>query len=97
MREGTSGFWIEQNDVSLSIGYEDYKVSEFGGANFEKTYYFNKENTKKLKDALSKKYKGTLEEMIEEAFTLNFNEPIFWDFCKEHEIEYTYSTWTSWD
>ena len=95
MREGTSGFWVEEKDNKISIGYEDYGVSQFGGGSFEKTYYLNKENSKKFLLALKKEYKGSLKEMIEAAFGRNFNDPCFWDFCKKNGIEYTSSTWSS--
>ena len=94
MREGTSGFWVTQTEDLISIGYTDYGVSQFGGGDFEKTYYLNKENAKKFVTALQKEYNGTLDEMIEAAFGKNFNDPIFWAFCKKHEIEYTSSTWS---
>ncbi|MBQ7225118.1 MAG: hypothetical protein IJX02_00785 [Clostridia bacterium] len=95
MREGTSGFWINKIDGAISIGYEDYGVSQFGGGCFEKTYYLNKENSKKFLSALKKEYKGTLREMVETAFGKNFNDPLFWDFCKKNEITFTSSTWSS--
>ncbi len=94
MREGTSGFWVTTNADGISIGYADYGVSEFGGGDFEKTYYLNKENSEKFKKALEKEYKGSLEEMIEAAFGKNFNDPVFWDFCKKYEIKYSSSTWS---
>ena len=61
MREGTSGFWVTKKGGKISIGYEDYGVSEFGGGDFEKTYYLDKENSKKFVKALKKEYKGSLE------------------------------------
>ena len=94
MREGTSGFWVEKNDTGISIGYEDYGVSQFGGGDFEKTYYLDKGNSKKLENALKEEFDGTLEEMIEAAFTRNFSDRLFWDFCKKHGIEYSSSTWS---
>ena len=94
MREGTSGFWVEKKNGRISIGYEDYGVSEFGGGDFEKTYSLNEENSKKFVDALSKEYQGTLEEMIEAAFGKGFNDPKFWNFCKANGIEYSSSTWS---
>ena len=45
MREGTSGFWTTQKDGKISIGYEDYGVSLFGGGDFEHTYYLDEENS----------------------------------------------------
>ena len=95
MREGTSGFWVEQKNGMISIGYEDYGVSEFGGRDFEKTYYLDEENSRKFEIALEKEYRGSLEEMIEAAFGKNFNDPAFWDFCKKNGIEYSSSTWCS--
>jgi len=94
MREGTSGFWVEKSDTGISIGYEDYGVSQFGGGNFEKTYYLDKDNSKRLENALKKEYTGTLEEMIEAAFTRSFNDRLFWDFCNRHGIDYSTSTWS---
>lgn len=94
MREGTSGFWVMDRDGALSIGYEDYGVSQFGGGDFERTYYLNKENSKKLIEALKKEYEGKLEDMIEAAFGRNFNDPLFWEFCKKNGIEYETSTWS---
>ena len=95
MREGTSGFWVEKKRSGISIGYEDYGVSEFGGGDFEKTYYLDKENSKKFVKALKKEYKGSLKKMIEEAFGTNFCDPDFWEFCRKNDIKYTYSTWSS--
>ena len=94
MREGTSGFWVTRKSGAISIGYEDYGVSEFGGGDFEKTYYLDKDNSRKLVEALKKEYKGSLKNMIEAAFGKNFNDPIFWNFCKKNGIEYSSSTWS---
>ena len=95
MREGTSGFWLEKKGGCISIGYEDYGVSEFGGADYEKTYILDKENSKKFVKALKQEYRGTLKKMITEAFGENFSDPDFWDFCKANGIEYTSTSWTS--
>ena len=95
MREGTSGFWVTRKAGAISIGYEEYGVSEFGGGDFEKTYYLDKDNSRKLIEALKKEYKGSLEKMIEAAFGKNFNDPSFWEFCKKNGIEYSSSTWSS--
>lgn len=93
MREGTSGFWLEAEDGKIAIGYADYGVSEFGGSDFEKTYYLDEENTKKFVCALKEKYKGSLEDMIEAAFGRGFDDSKFWSFCRAHAIEYTTSSW----
>ena len=54
MREGTSGFWVEVKNNKISIGYEDYGVSRFGGGDFEKTYYLYEENSEKFVSELQK-------------------------------------------
>ena len=59
MREGTSGFWVEDKDNKISIGYEDYGVSQFGGGDFEKTYYLDEENSEKFVSELQKEYQGS--------------------------------------
>ena len=94
MREGTSGFWFEMKDGKIEIGYVDYGVSQFGGGDFEKTYYLDRENSAKFIDALKKEYEGTPREMIEAAFGKNFRDPEFWNFCKKRGIEYSSSTWS---
>ena len=94
MREGTSGFWVTKTAGQISIGYEDYGVSQFGGGNFERTYYLNKENSKKFVSALKKEYRGALKAMIEAAFGKNFNDAAFSEFCKKNGIEYSSSTWS---
>lgn len=94
MREGTSGFWVEDKDNKISIGYEDYGVSQFGGGDFERTYHMDVENSKKFKTALEAEYKGALSDMIETAFGKSFKDPLFWDFCKKHGVKYSSSTWS---
>ncbi len=94
MREGTSGFWVTQAEEKISIGYEDYGVSQFGGGDFERIYSMDKENSKRFLVALQKEYKGSAEEMIEAAFGKNFSDSAFWAFCKKNGIEYSTSTWS---
>ena len=94
MREGTSGFWVEEKNNKISIGYEDYGVSLFGGGNFEKTYYLDEENSKKFVSALQKEYQGSLKKMIESAFGREFSDSKFYDFCKNNKIKYSSSTWS---
>ena len=94
MREGTSGFWVTEADGRISIGYEDYGVSQFGGGCFEKTYYLDEENSKMFVSELKKMYQGSLKEMIEAAFGRGFNDSEFWEFCRNHGIKYSSSTWS---
>jgi hypothetical protein len=96
MREGTSGVWVTRKGGKITIGYEDYGVSEFGGADFEKTYILDKENSKKLVRALRKcGFFGSLKRKIVKAFGPEFDDLEFWDFCDEHEIDYEESSWRS--
>ena len=94
MREGTSGFWVEEKDNKITIGYEDYGVSQFGGGDFERTYFLDRENAQKFIHALEREYRGSLNEMIASAFGRNFNDSAFWDFCKKNNIQYSSSTWS---
>ena len=93
MREGTSGFWTEEKDGKISIGYEDYGVSMFGGGDFERTYSLDVTNSQKLISALEKEYQGTLDQMLEAAFGRSFKDSEFCAFCKKHGVEYSSSTW----
>ena len=45
-----------RKDGKISIGYEDYGVSQFGGGDFEKTYYLDEENSEKFVSELQKLY-----------------------------------------
>lgn len=69
-------------------------MSQFGGGDFERTYYLNEENSEKFVAALITEYNGGLEEMIEAAFGKSFNDFAFRDFCKKNGIEYSSSTWS---
>lgn len=96
MRRGTSGFWLnEKDDGSISIGYEDYGVSEFGGGDYEQTYNLDCENALKLKHALQVTYNGSLKEMIEAAFGKELSDRKFWSLCRENNIKYSQSSWIS--
>lgn len=93
MRDGTSGVLATRKSGMITIEYVDFGVSEFGGGDFEKTYYLDKENSKKLVSALKKEHKGSLNDMIVAAFGENFNAPLFREFCKKYDIKYSSSTW----
>ena len=95
MREDTSGVLVTNKKDMIEIGYVDYSVSEFGGSDYECTYYLMGENAVKFKQEISKLYKGSLQNKVEQAFGEDFSESKFCKFCKKHNIEYTKSTWTS--
>ena len=96
----TSGVWVtEYEDGSLEIGYEDYEVPYYGGMDHEYTSKLDMANAKKLKEALSKHYQGTLNEMVFQAFSYNDGETLnhskYDKFCKDNEIEKNDFCWTS--
>lgn len=97
MRKGTSGFWLEETENEIRIGYTDYGVSEYGGGDYEKTYVLVGENAQKFREALASAHKGTLKQMIKSAFGKHFSDQTFWDFCRNHAIEYTWDSWTSYE
>jgi len=95
----TSGVWVTENvDGSLEIGYEDYEVPYYGGMDHEYTSQLDKANAEKLKEALSKTYKGSLKEMIYQAFSYNNGETLshrkYDNFCKDNGIEKNDFCWT---
>ncbi len=96
MRSNTSGLLFTQNENgSIIVEVEDYGVSEFGGRDLEIRYDLDKENAKILYEELKKIHNGTFEEMLIEEFSDTFNTIEFEDFCKEHNIKYHHSTWSS--
>ena len=91
----TSGISVEElPDGRLELFCADYNVDAFGGSDYECTYTFDVENTKKFREALVKKgYTGSLEEMVVAAFTKQFSVPTFIAFCHENDIAYDRSVW----
>ncbi|MDE5601265.1 MAG: hypothetical protein K2J16_02065 [Clostridia bacterium] len=96
----TSGVWVTENpDGSIEIGYEDYELPYYGGMDHEYMSRMDKVNADKLRELLSKKYEGTLKEMVFQAFTFNNGESLnhedYENFCKENGIEMHDFCWTS--
>lgn len=90
----TSGIQVtEKEDGTIELFFCDFGVEEFGGHDYECTYKFDKENSDKFRSELGKLYSGTLEEMVIAAFTKNFSDSKFNDFCKANNIDYQKITW----
>ena len=83
----TSGLLFTQNtDRSAEIGYEDYDVEFFGGADYEVMYYLDKNNFGLLLDSLGISIEDNIKNHLIEAFDKNFNSNKFENFCKEKNI-----------
>ena len=92
----TSGIQVtEFDDGRVELFYADYGVGMFGDGEFECTYYLNAENAQKLRAALEAQYTGSLQDMVVAAFTWKFKGSLFRAFCKEHDIDYRESFWSS--
>lgn len=90
----TSGLLFTQLDSGgVILEIVDYNVGFFGGGDYERRYYLNKENAEKLKVCLEVKHSGTLEEMLIKEFGKEFHLLEFQTFCKENDIKYTVDTW----
>ena len=94
MREGTSGVGVTVSGGAITIEYTDFGVSQFGGGDFEMTYYLDKENSDKLIAALKKEHRGSVKQMIVSAFGEGFKDSVFREFCKKSGIKYSTSTWS---
>lgn len=85
----TSGLLFTLNsDGSAEIGYEDYDVEIFDGADYEVMYYLDKNNFKLLLDALGISKKDNIEKYLIDEFDKNFDSNKFEDFCNEKHIEF---------
>ncbi len=98
----TSGVWVSENpDGSVELGYTDFEVPYYDGMDHEFTSRLDKENADKLRAALSKDHKGSLQDMIYEAFTFNNGEVLHHEnyekFCEENGIKHDDYCWTTED
>ncbi|MBQ7624945.1 MAG: hypothetical protein IJS65_06705 [Clostridia bacterium] len=90
----TSGIDVTENDDgTVELFFCDFDVEMLGGSDYECTIKFDRENSEKFRNVLSKRYSGSLEEMVVAAFTSNFSVPVFEDFCKKNGIVFDRSVW----
>ena len=85
----TSGLLFTLNsDGSSEIGYEDYDVEFFDGADYEVMYYLDKNNFKLLLNSLGISKKDKIEKYLINEFDKNFDSNKFEDFCNEKNIKF---------
>ena len=80
----------------LTVGYEDYEVELFGGADYEVCYTMYSDARQKLEAALTEDGgKGTLCEMVLARFGGHMEKESFYEYCEEKEIKTELFTWVS--
>ena len=80
----TSGLLFTLNsDGSAEIGYEDYDVEFFDGAD-----YLDENNFELLLDSLGISKKDEIKNHLIKKFDKNFDSNKFEDFCKEKNIQF---------
>ncbi|AVM43071.1 hypothetical protein [Fastidiosipila sanguinis] len=85
----TSGLLFTLNcDGTAEIGYEDYDVEFFGGADYEVMYFLDKDNFELLLDSLGITMKDNIINHLKDAFGKNFDSNKFEDFCNEKNITF---------
>ncbi|MCT7726151.1 MAG: hypothetical protein N4R28_01325 [Lactobacillus iners] len=85
----TSGLLFTPNaDGSANIGYEDYNVELFDGADYEVMYYLDEYNFGLLLDLLGISNKDKIKNHLIDMFDKNFDSNKFEDFCKEKNIKF---------
>ncbi len=90
----SSGMILEENGDTVTIGYVDFDVSDFGGRDYECFYELDSENTRAFMASLDGDiYEGDLFDRCVQAFSIKFSNSRFEDFCKEHGIAYNKKTY----
>ena len=84
-----------QPDGSLVFSYEDYAVELFDGMDYEVTYKLDAENAEKLREYLSKKYKGSLMYMIEQECGYGYRKKSVTELFDEVGVRYDHFVWIS--
>ena len=87
-------------DGGITVGYEDYNVEQFGGADYEAIYTLDRENAQKLKEKLEKEYNEktktnsnlSLKQLIIEIFGNNLEKLSFAKYCDDSKIKYKLNT-----
>mgnify|MGYP000941133607 FL=1 len=73
-------------DGSASLGYEDYGVEIFGGADYEVPYLLDTANLNKLLNCLGTSMDKNTKNVLIEKFGERFDSNQFEQFCQSHEI-----------
>ena len=89
----SSGLILTLNqDGSALIGYEDYDVEIFGGADYEVMYFLDKVNFELLIQCLGISNKNNIKKILIDKFGENFNSIKFETFCQENNIVFKRNT-----
>lgn len=89
----TSGLILTLNqDGSALIGYEDYDVEIFGGADYEVMYFLDKLNFELLIHYLKIEDKNKIEKHLIAKFGKNFESDKFESFCNENKVIFKKNT-----
>lgn len=92
----SSGLLFTQNpDGSVAIGFEDYDVEIFGGADIEIMYYLDAENFLKLLESLDISPEADIKKELMAVFGENFDTPKFVKHCDDRKIKYENHSWLS--
>lgn len=76
------------SDGSAEIGYKDYDVEFFDGADYEVMYYLDENNFELLLDSLGISKKDKIKNHLIKEFDKNFDSNKFEDFCNEKNIKF---------
>lgn len=87
MKKGLYGY-MENDDGSIRIRYEDYKVGCFGGGDYEAIYEIDAANREKLENLLRKSDDDNLEDLIVEEFGEYLDKKSFAEYLNENDIKY---------
>ena len=84
----TSGWLLFTHypDGSASLGYGDYGVEIFGGADYEVPYLLDKANFNKLLNSLGTSIDKNTKNVLIEKFGERFDSNQFEQFCEHHAI-----------
>lgn len=76
------------SDGSAEVGYEDYYVKIFNGADYEVMYYLDENNFELLLDSLGISKKDKIKNHLIKEFDKNFDSNKFENFCNEKNIKF---------
>ncbi|QUY65445.1 hypothetical protein GUI37_07875 [Helcococcus kunzii] len=76
------------SDGSSEVGYEDYYLEFFNGADYEVMYYLDENNFELLLDFLGISKKDKIKNHLIKEFDKNFDSNKFEYFCNEKNIKF---------
>ena len=88
MKETSSVQVTVKEDGSVELYFASLNIDAVGGDDFKCVYIFDGENSAKFSRALKKIYDGSMQQMVESAFTKTFNLYEFYKFCILNGIDF---------